>query len=100
MENQVLQALHQSKLMLMYAQKQDWDAFINLYPQWEVDVQRGFIDQQPVVDVDESAEILKELIGDIDHIQALIKQRMSEIECQVSAVFQQKKALDSYLEQP
>ncbi|MBD3820852.1 MAG: flagellar protein FliT [Thiotrichales bacterium] len=97
MDNQVVQCLHHSKLMLMHAENQEWEEFIELHPVWEEEISKCFVDIAPQEAAEALANILVELIADVDKIQGLIKSRMSEIESNFSRVIQQQKAMNSYL---
>lgn len=99
MHSDVVQCLHHSKLMLMYAEKQDWDTFTSLHPQWESEINACLIETptEAGIDVEEMKKVLAELIEDIDKIRNLIMGRMYQIESEFSQTIQQKKAMDSYL---
>lgn len=97
MDNQLLQCLHHSKLMLMYAQQQEWNEFILLHPKWESEVNHCLIENSPQTNAENLESVLTELIGDVDEIRGLIEGRMSQLENDFSQAVQQKKAMDSYL---
>ncbi|WP_024851364.1 flagellar protein FliT [Hydrogenovibrio kuenenii] len=97
MDNQVVQCLHHSKLMLMHVQAEEWDAFISLYPAWEAEINDCLIVSPPQSDAESLKKVLAELIDDIDKIRDLVRGRMTQIEDEFSQAIQQKKAMDGYL---
>lgn len=97
MDNQVIQCLHHSKLMLMHAENQEWEEFIAFHPIWEDEISKCFVNIPPQEAPENLASTLEELIADVDKIQELIRNRMSEIESDFSRIIQKQKAMNSYL---
>ncbi len=89
-----LNCLHESQLLLDLAQKGDWDAFIERHSAWSHQVDD--VIQASPQDEPEGASI-RQLLNDVDEIRSLIRQRMNELESQVSSGRQQKQAVKQYL---
>ncbi|MDX1795985.1 MAG: flagellar protein FliT [Hydrogenovibrio sp.] len=98
MDNQVLQCLHDSKVLLMYAEKGDWEQFVAQHPFWEKQVENCFAGEELEDPTPEMEVVVTDLIEDIDRISELIKGRMSEIETLFSNNLKQKKAIEKYFE--
>ncbi|AZR81904.1 flagellar protein FliT [Thiomicrospira sp. S5] len=92
MTNDLLNCLHESKMLLRCAEDGDWDAFIERHPVWTIQVNQLL--ENPSPDMEAS---LAELLEDVDKIRALIQRRMVEIEAAVSSGRQQQKAVKQYL---
>jgi|LZQQ01.1.fsa_nt_gb hypothetical protein len=89
-----LNCLHESQLLLDLAQKGDWDAFIERHSAWSHQVD-DVIQSSPKDEPEGSS--IRQLLNDVDEIRSLIRQRMNELESQVSSGRQQKQAVKQYL---
>lgn len=96
MTNQFLQCLHQSKLLLMYAKKSDWESFEVLHPIWSLQID-ACLSETNESKSQKMAKPLQSLIEDVDEIQLYIKGQMSKIEADFSASLQSNKAVQTYL---
>ena len=97
MTNQFLQCLKHSKLLLMYAENSDWEAFEKLHPIWSKEVDNYLTDN---IDYPLSSVMrvsIQSLIDDVDIIQDLIKVKMSQIKEDFSVSIQMNKAVQTYL---
>lgn len=97
MNNQVLQCLNESKLLLMYAQDGQWDEFILLHPKWNADVEECLLNEVQENSAPELKTVLEELISDVDSIRAVLKERIHNLERDFSNDKYLKKAVDTYL---
>lgn len=94
----VLQCLHESKLLVRYAETHQWDDFSELLPSWQRDVDEVLAHLDEAVHETPAVEnTLTELLKDIDLIRRAIKQQMFDVEEEMSDIRQQQKAVKSYL---
>ncbi len=97
MNNQLLQCLNNSKLLLMHAKNSNWDKFEILHPHWtkEVDVCLAENTNKPM---SKNVSLsIQSLIEDVDNIQILIKRQMSKIEKDLLNLIKRNKSVKKYL---
>lgn len=97
MDNQVLKCLHDTKLLLLHADNDNWDAFNALQTQWVHEVKDCFLENQQSTASEQHTKLLKSLIDDVDEVCLKIKDKMQVIEGQFTENRQSKKALTKYL---
>ena len=97
MNNQLLHCLHQSKVLLMLAEKGDWEKFESLNPVWAKEVDTCLASSNSDTRGSETETSIKSLIEDVDQIQILIKAQMSKVEKDIIANRHLNKAVNSYL---
>ncbi|MGC9386243.1 MAG: flagellar protein FliT [Hydrogenovibrio sp.] len=92
MNSVLLNALHESKMLLNLAEKGDWDAFFVRHVTWFERVNQ-LLEQPP----EASEASIQQLLDDVDAIKRLMLGRMEEIESSVSVSRKQKNAVKEYL---
>lgn len=98
MNNQILQCLNQSKILLLHAEQGRWETFEELHPIWTQEVDKCVADHFLAENKSpELAASIQSLIDDVDTIQRLIKKQMQKVEEDFNANRRLSKAVQSYL---
>lgn len=92
MNSVLLNALHESKMLLNLAEKEDWDGFFVRHVHWLERVNQ-LLEQPP----EASEASIQQLLDDVDAIKQLMLRRMEDIESSVSVSRKQKNAVKEYL---